>query len=289
MKTTLSCIALLFAASVVPAYAQDNDSPDISDGEDTSPTIFDGDFVTLGIGAGIAPSYEGSDSYVLIPAPVMRGKVSGFEFATRGPGLFVDLIRDPKDAKVEFIAGPIARVRLDRNSRIRDDVVKSLGDRDIAIELGGSLGVEFNGLLNPYDTVTLSSDILFDVAGAHGGKIITPSISYGTPLSPGSYVSLTGSADYVDDDYADYYYTVTPAGSVASGLPVFQADSGWKSIGATLLGAYDFSGDIRDGGWGAFAIGNYSRLQNDAAATPITAIRGDADQWFGAAGLTYTF
>lgn len=290
LKTLILPSLFLSSVFISPALAQDaaaQDSAEVTGKSDE--TVFDGDFVTVGVGAGYGPSYDGSDDYRVIPAPVIIGSVDGYDFATRGPGLFVDLIKDQKDAKVDFIAGPFARVRLDRNSGIKDPVVKLLGERDVAVELGGSVGVEFNGALNPFDSVTFQTDILFDVAGAHSGTVISPSISYSTPLSTATFVSLTASTEWVDDDFADYYYSISPAGSTASGLPVFNAEGGFKSIGVSILGAYDLSGDVRDGGWGLFALGSYSKLQNDAAATPITSIRGDSDQWFGAAGINYTF
>ena len=289
MNKSLSFVALIFAASAAPTLAQTTPPDAAETANDPQQNIFSGDYITIGAGAGYAPSYEGSDDYTVIPAPVIRGSVDGFEFATRGPGLFVDLARDNRQSKVNFIAGPMVRARLNRNSGIEDPVVKLLGKKDVAVELGGSFGVTFSEVLNPFDTVTAQTDILFDVAGAHGGAIVSPSISYATPLSQSIFVTLTASAEWVSDDYADTYYSVTPAGNTASGLPVFQADGGLKSIGVSTLAAYDLSGDVRDGGWGIFALGSYSRLQNDAAATPITSIRGDANQWFGAAGVTYTF
>jgi outer membrane scaffolding protein for murein synthesis (MipA/OmpV family) len=72
-------------------------------------------------------------------------------------------------------------------------------------------------------------------------------------------------------------------------LPQFNADGGWKIYGASLLGAIDLSGDARDGGWGVFGLVNYSRLTGDAKRSPVTSLRGDADQWFLAGGISYTF
>ena len=57
----------------------------------------------------------------------------------------------------------------------------------------------------------------------------------------------------------------------------------------SLLGGVDLSGDVRDGGWGVFGLVSYSRLTGDAKRSPVTAIRGDADQWFLAGGISYTF
>ena len=67
------------------------------------------------------------------------------------------------------------------------------------------------------------------------------------------------------------------------------AVGGWKSFGASFLGGVDLSGDARDGGWGAFGLVSYSKLTGDAKRSPVTSIRGDADQWFLAAGISYTF
>ena len=105
-------------------------------------SVFDGDWVTIGMGAGYRPSYEGSDDYNIGPAPLIQGSVSGFEFGARGPGLYVDLVRD-SDSKsnIKFAAGPQILARLDRNGRIKDDVVEALGKRDVAIELGFTAGV----------------------------------------------------------------------------------------------------------------------------------------------------
>ena len=41
-------------------------------------TVFDGDHLTVGIGAGYAPSYEGSDDCVVYPQPVIQGRLAGF-------------------------------------------------------------------------------------------------------------------------------------------------------------------------------------------------------------------
>ena len=103
------------------------------------------------------------------------------------------------------------------------------------------------------------------------------------------FTSFSLSATHVDSHYADTYFSIDQAGSIASGLPVFDANGGWKSYGASLLGAVDLSGDARDGGWGIYAFVNYSRLTNDAARSPVTSLRGNADQWFMAGGISYTF
>jgi outer membrane protein len=278
----ISLLSIPVAAQTTEAESAKADAPDRG--------VFAGDWVTVGIGGGYAPSYEGSDDYVLFPAPLAQGSVGGFDFGARGPGLYVDLIADGNsDSTVKFLAGPLFRVRLDRNSKIKDPVVRTLGKEDVAIELGATAGIAFSKVLNPYDTLTISGDIQWDVAKAHRGRLITPTVSYSTPLSKAIFTNLSLSATHVDNNYADTYFSIDAAGNAASGLPVFEADGGWKSYGATLLGGVDLSGDARDGGWGVFALGSYSKLSGDAKRSPVTSIRGDDDQWFFAAGVSYTF
>lgn len=255
-----------------------------------SQSVFVQDFyVTLGLGAGFVPSYEGSDQYVFFPAPAIQGSYKGYAFSARGPGLFVDLIKDPVLPKVEYIAGPIIRARFDRVGRIRDNVVKQLGDRDLAVEIGASGGIKINRIFERFDSMTFQADALFDVTGAHSGAIVTPSVSYNKLLGTAGVINLSVSGDFVDGDFADYYFSVDAVGSAASGLPRYTAGGGLKSIGTSALLGYDLSGSALDGGWGVFVLASYSRLQGDAADSPIVSIRGDADQYFGGLGLTYTF
>ncbi len=292
MKLVQSCVALAAISITLAAAPVAAQAPEAESAKADAPDrgVFAGDWLTLGIGVGYGPSYEGSDDYTVFPAPLAQGSVGGLEFGARGPGLYVDLIADgDNESNVKFLAGPLFRVRLDRNSKIKDPVVRSLGKEDVAIEVGATAGISFSKVLNPYDTLTISGDIQWDVAKAHRGRLITPAVSYSTPLSKAIFTNLSLSAVHVDDNYADTYFSIDTLGSAASGLPVFDADGGWKSYGATLLGGVDLSGDARDGGWGTFALVSYSRLTGDAKRSPVTSIRGDADQWFFAAGVSYTF
>ena len=280
-------IAAAFSAQPIHAQTQEAETAK-ADAPDRG--VFEGDWITLGIGVGYGPSYEGSDDYTVFPAPIAQGSLGGFDFGARGPGAYVDLIADGNsDSTVKFLAGPLVRVRLDRKSKIKDPVVRALGKEDVAVEVGGTVGVSFAKVINPYDTLTLSVDAQWDVAKAHRGRLITPTISYSTPLSEAIFTNLSLSATHVDDNYADTYFSIDAPGSAASGLPLFDADGGWKSYGATLLGGYDLSGDARDGGWGIYGLVSYSRLTGDAKRSPVTSIRGYADQWFLSAGVSYTF
>lgn len=267
-----------------PLLAQEEPAPPSAE-----QSVFDGDYLTVGAGVAVGPSYEGSDNYTISPLPVVLGSIGGIDFQPRGPGIAFDFIPDRKGAKVDFILGPVVRARFDRQNSIKDPVVRSLGKLDFAIEVGPFAGVQVNRVLNPYDSLTAQVDLRWDVAGAHDGMVVYPSLTYFTPLSRSIVTSLAVSAEHVDDDYANYYFGISPTGSAASGLPSFTASSGWKNVGVTSLTAIDLDGDVTNGGFSLIFLGSYSRILGDAKRSPVTSIRGSANQFFGAVGVGYTF
>ncbi|MDY7099027.1 MAG: MipA/OmpV family protein [Pseudomonadota bacterium] len=272
--------------------------PDAQRGEGGPPPgigakpVFDETWVSLGIGAGLVPSYSGSDDYVVFPLPLIVGRVGGVGISPNGPGFVLDLNSpkpsfEPPETRISF--GPAFRIRNDRVNRIEDAVVEQLPDLDLAAEVGGNIGVSIPRVLNRFDALTLSTQVRADVAGAHDGVLIEPSIGYRTPLGRATLVQLNAGLQFVDDSFADYYYSVTPAQSAASGLPVFDAEGGLNSVGATAIVNFDLDGNSLNGGLGIYAVIGYTRLVGDGADTPFTSIRGDANQFLGGIGVGYTF
>lgn len=270
--------AAVFVSTPLLAQSVDQPLPDPNDQSDT---------YTIGGGAGYVPDYEGSDDYTVIPAAFARGRISGFSFFTRATYLYVDLVRRG-DSGADFDLGPIAGARLNRRKDVDDDVIDRLPSLDAAIELGGFAGVSFHGLTNPYDTLSFRLDVVKDVGSAHGSTVITPTIDFGTPLSRTLYVGASASMEWAGGGYADYYYSISPADALASGLPVYNADGGLKHWRVGLLANQSLTGDLT-GGLSLFGTGGYTRLTGDFKDSPIVSLRGDADQWFAAAGLAYTF
>ncbi|MGV3480283.1 MAG: MipA/OmpV family protein [Sphingobium sp.] len=264
-----------------PAFAQ-------SAGQAQPPPEND-DTLTIGAGIGYTPSYEGSDDYVLIPAAAVRGKVSGHNFYTRGTQFYFDAIPEGPGNSLDISLGPVAAVRLNRTRRIKDPQVRALGKLDTAIEVGAFAGIAKTGVItSDYDTLSFRVAYLRDVTDTHDSYVLTPTIEYGTPLSPTAYVGLSLSAERVGDGYARTYFDVTPAGAAASGLPVYSTDGGWKNVSVGLLGTVSLSGDLRKG-WALFAVGNYSKLLGDFKRSPIVSVAGSSNQWLGAIGIGYTF
>lgn len=270
-------LAVLLLATATPAFAQDTAD---SEGDDT---------LTIGAGVGYVPSYEGSDNYIVSPAAAIRGKVSGHNFYTRGTSLYFDLIPEAPGNNLDLSFGPVGYVRLNRTRRIKDAQVRALGELDTAIELGAFAGIAKTGVVtSEYDTLSFRVAYLRDVTDTHDSYVVQPVIEYGTPLSEVTYVGATLSADIVGDGFADTYFSVTPAGTVASGLPAYTAEGGIKDLTFALFANQSLSGDLRQG-LSLFALGSYSRLLGDFKRSPIVSIAGDKDQYFAAVGLAYTF
>lgn len=284
--TILAVSALGFGS--LPALAQDAPDPDaLPEGADRG-TVFDGDWVQIGVGVAYGADYDGSDDYEAFPLPLIQGSLGGVGIEPRPAGVALDFVPDG-DGKFAFSFGPVVRFRSGRTGDIADPVVAAAGELDTAIELGPTAGVTYSGVLHPYDSISAGLDVRWDVAGAHKGRTISPSISYFTPLSRGTIVTLALSAEHGDEAFNDYYYSVTPAQALASGLPGYDASGGFNKLSATMIGGVDLDGDATNGGLAVFAIGGYSRMIGDAADSPFVAQRGDADQWTVGAGLGYTF
>ncbi|MEY4999941.1 MAG: hypothetical protein RIS00_1985, partial [Pseudomonadota bacterium] len=144
MKTALFVMLTGAALLLFPAIASAQPAGSGRPPEDRNSLV-------LGLGGGIAPEYEGADDYGFQPGGVIQGKVDGFDFQVRGPNIYVDLLRDAPESPWNLIAGPVAQVRFERNSRndIDDPRVAALGTRDTAVELGGYVGIGRKGFLIP--------------------------------------------------------------------------------------------------------------------------------------------
>lgn len=279
MFRTVSAAILLCAST--PLLAQASDGAELPDPNDRSNTY------TIAAGVGSTADYEGSDEQRLIPAIAIRGRVGGMSFWTAGTALYVDVIGRPASG-LDLDLGPILGVRLNRTGDVKDAAVDKLPELDAAIEVGAFMGVSWHGLTNPYDSLSLRVDVVNDVGGAHDSSLITPSLSFGSPLSRSTYVNASLSAEWAGGGYADYYYSITPAEGLVAGLPAYDADGGFKHWGLSLMGIQAVTGDLT-GGIGVFALGSYKRLSGDFKDSPIVDLRGRASQWMGALGLTYTW
>ncbi|MBW8755899.1 MAG: MipA/OmpV family protein [Sphingomonadales bacterium] len=292
-RSLFSAIALVSAPAAAqevapPADPAKADTPAQAEAVMAS-SVFEGDFLIVGVGAVSMPSYEGSNDRTITPAGGIYGRIAGIGISPRAAGLALNFIPEQKGQRLSFNLGPVARYRSNRTRGIKDPVVKSLGKLDAVIEGGVSLGATYQGVLNSFDRISVGADVRWDVSGKGGGRVIAPGVSYFTPVSKGQVIGGRVGAEFVDRKYATYNYAISAAGSAASGLPQYSAHGGFKEWNVAAFTAVDLDGNFLDGGF-ALGIGaQYSRLQGSGAETPITSVRGKRGQLFVGAGVSYTF
>lgn len=252
--------------------------------------VYTGDYVIVAIGAGYTPDYEGADEYDVQFGGAVRGSFKGIGFKTKGIGLELDLVPDlPGDIELSF--GPEIQYRATRSGSVKDEVVDLLPKLDKTVEAGFGAGVSFKKLLTPLDTLSFGYGMSWEISGHGAGRSSHASVSYFTALSEGMGAGVSLGTSWVNDDYADYYYGITPEASAATGgaLPAYDAKSGIKDWNARAYWGMDLDGDFRNGGWGIAASFGYERLVNSAAETPIVSMRGDRNQYQAIVGLGYAF
>lgn len=281
----------LAAVTALPTAAAAQDATTPSSSAEAIAQDMGGDSVTVGIGAGYLPDYEGSDDYRWAPVPGVIGSVSGINFQVLGNRASADLIPNQPGPSWDFQLGPVGVINFMRSDRssIDDPRVRALGERDTAIELGGFVGIGKTGVItSPYDKLSVSLSYRHDVSKVHRSGIWQPTINYFTPLSTKAAVALFGSAERVETKYLRTYYDISPDQAVVSGLPAYRGRGGWKSWTVGAIGTYSLTGNLLKG----FKIvggGTYRKLINDVADSPMVSVAGSRNQWLGVVGLAYTF
>ena len=294
-RLRIAAVCFLLAGAS-PAFAQDASapppppaSPSTSDA-DAAPD-FGKDTLTVGVLGAYIPDYEGSNDYRFTPAPIVVGSLHGFNFTFVGNRASLDLIPDRRGSKIDLQFGPIAKVNFNRStlSQIDDPRVRALGKRSTSLSLGGYVGIGKTGVItSPYDKIAVSVSYRQGVAGANRSYTIEPSVTYATPLSRKLGVLISGSASYSGAGYGSAYFNVSPAESLASGLPVFTARKGWRDYTIAGLATYSLTGNLLHG-FKLVAGASYTRQLNDFSYSPLVRIAGSPNQWLGSAGIAYTF
>lgn len=277
--------SLLAATIATPALAQDEPTA-----EQAAAAREGAARLTVAVGAARLPDYEGSDDERWTPVPAAQGTVAGMSFTLIGNRASLDLIPDVAGKEWNLQLGPVAVLNLNRTNRdaIADPRVRALGEIDTAVEVGGYAGIGKTGILHDFDSLSVSLSYRHDVTRIHKSGVWTPSVTYTTPLSTKALVMVFGSAEIVGDRYAQTYFGVTPAGSTASGLPVYRPEGGQKDVTFGGMFTHSLTGNLTKG-LALVAGGTYKKLVGDVANSPLVRIAGSRHQWTFGAGLALSF
>lgn len=231
------------------------------------------------VGAASTPDFEGSSDYQIVPfiTSHLHSGWLNFEFQ----GLTARLHLKPPSW---YETGVSLNYRFGRDSNLENTVVGQLKEIDDTVEVGGFFRIELDDQFLKHDSVEFLAEAFTDTGSVHGGNIATLSASYTLSPSKQWRYQLEVETTYADDDYMDTYFGVDTANASLSGLPHFDANSGFKDIGLNLNVTHFFNKKL-----GILGRVGYKHLIGDAADSPIVTEQGNADQFFGGLSLLYAF
>ena len=252
--------------------------------EASAQSEFAGRSLALGGAVVVKPKYEGSDEHEVYGIPLIIPKLS--DPNDPNPSAFKKFRK-----RIKFRGLDDIRVRALDNGALEVGLVTgylSSRDQDDGDRLGGLGDVDGGLTLGAYAALNFG-DVTFDVAafdkvtGDDAGVQVRLGAELERQVSARTKVTARIGTTYADEDYMQTYFGVTAAQSAAStfGLPVFNADSGFKDVHVALGLETDLSER-----WVLRAGGRYGHLIGDAGDSPVIETE---DQLSGTLGIAYRF
>jgi len=252
-------IFLLALAAVVPAWtaASAQDASDIR--------------VRVGAGAQLEPDFLGSKSTDVAPLFHVNVARGTHEFSFGAPD---DSPAIAVFSSGGFSLGPAVNMQ---SRRSQSDVGAPVGSVPRTFDVGA-----FAQYLLP-GSFRVRAELLKGINGHDG---VLGSIGADKVWRDGDrYVfSIGPRLLFADSRFERAYFGVTPAASLASGLPAYRPSGGVYA--AALAAGANYALNDR---WGLFGFGRYERLVGDAAKSPIVRELGSRNQWSAGLGVNYTF
>jgi outer membrane protein len=229
--------------------------------------------ITVGLEGRVLPAFEGSDRYILAPAPIIDIRRAGTprRFSSPRDGVRIAIINIG-----QFRFGPTGKAVLPRDEK-DDRALRGLGDVDWAVELGGF--VEYWWV--PW--LRTRAEVRQGFGGHHGivsdinADVVLP-VTQVLTLSAGPRLTLATA------DALRPYFGVDAVQSLRSGLPVYNPSGGLRSYGAGAQARQQWTPQ-----WATNLFIEYDRLTDSAARSPILSRGGSRDQVTIGLGLSYTF
>ena len=256
VRGPLAAAALAAFIHAVPAQAQDSER---------------GYTIRVGLGAQVTPEYPGSDDLRVSPYPAFGIRRTGDPIKFGAPG------DSPGFSLVNvggFEAGPAINFAPSRKAK---DVGAPFDKVKSTVEAGGFM--QF--YLAP--AVRVRGELRKGLGG-HKGLVGSVGADFIVRDKDNYIFSIGPRARFSDKKYQRAYFGVTPAESLASGLPAYAPDGGTQAIGLNAGFLYQF-----DYHWGITSYARYDRLISDPAKSPLVRELGSRDQFSGGLALVFTF
>ena len=250
---------LVAAAALLPAWS----AASAQDSGDTR--------VRVGLGAQLQPRFIGSDKHSLRPLFHINTARGDHEFSFSAPDDSPGISILTTDG---FSFGPAGNIE---SRRRQSDVGAPVGNVATTFEAGAFAQYMIG------DSFRIRAEVLKGINGHRGllGSIGADKIW----RSGDQYLFSIGPRLLLSDArFQRAYFGVTPAASLASGLPTFRPKGGLYGLALASGASYQFSTH-----WGVFGYARYERLVGDAGRSPIIREFGSRNQLSGGIGLNYVF
>lgn len=235
----------------------------------------------VGLGIGRASEYPGSDDFEFSPNAAFEIDTPVGKLKNNGVGAELDIVKNTSVG-----SGPILRIGIGRDDTISDSVVAGLPEVELGTEVGWFIdsGFRVDRLGIQSDAIVIGSlDAVTEIGDGHGGVQITGSVGYVMQLTDNFRLVPSVGFNYVDDSYAESFYSVSSADAATTGLNEFDASGGLEYTQVALYGVRDI-----DSRWTVTGTIAFNKLTGDAADSPVTE-RGTTDQLFTGFILNYNF
>jgi outer membrane scaffolding protein for murein synthesis (MipA/OmpV family) len=256
-----ACAVCIWMMLFVPARAEDQAKTSSSDWD-----------ITLGAGAAYRPRFESGKRYRAFAVPNVDITWRDTVFLSTEDGFGVNALQFG-----DFSAGPYLQWSDGRNQRVSQRL-NGLGDVE---------GVLQGGLFARYgddDRWQIFAKIWEDLSHDRSGTTVEVGGSLTLPLSTRMALRLRATGSWSDADALRPFYGVSAAQSARSGLPIFNAESGFRDF--TFEPSLNYALDAH---WSLSAIGGYRRLLSAVSESPLVRNGGDADQFSVGLLLNYHF
>ena len=193
----------------------------------------------LGLVAGQAPDYSGSDDYDTAVAPMGRYYYSGNRYIQLlGPQVTLNLIDDDV-----WQFGPELFYRFGRDNDVDDSVVRQMREIDDTLMAGAFVAATLTDPHNELKRWVFSADLVTDVEDTNSGFYGTAMAKYWFPMGT-VLMNVSGGISFASDDYNDTYYGVSGTDIAlfpSLGGSRYQADGGINSARVMVGGVMPLS------------------------------------------------
>ncbi len=243
-----------------------------------------------GVGVGIFPGYEGSQqSYGAVALPLVDIRQPGFLFlkgasvnpndglASVGWNALNFSYSKGSEQKLRFSLGPLVRYSIGRDEG-NSDALNGLGDINGSIGLGGF----FEASAGPWSAdVTVAPQ---DAGNGDDGVLVAFGTQYTAKVNDKLVISPGIFSSWGNDGYMQGFFGITSSQATQSGLTRFDADAGFKDVGAQIRTSYTLSKNWRIEG----QVG-YQHLLNAASDSPLVNDKNSAHSLRTLIGVAYQF